>query len=46
MGEIVKDLQADLVAQILMKAIVTLLDFFFFFFNFDNLAVCNAHTIN
>lgn len=32
MGEIVKDLQADLVAQILMKAIVTLLDFFFFFF--------------
>lgn len=44
MGEIVKDLQADLVAQILMKAIVTLLDFFFF--SFDNLAVCNAHTIN
>lgn len=31
MGEIVKDLQADLVSQILMKAIVTLLDFFFFF---------------
>lgn len=45
MGEIVKDLQADLVSQILMKAIVTLLDFFFFF-SFDNLAVRNAHTIN
>lgn len=43
MGEIFKDLQTDLVAQIVMKAIVTLLEFFF---SFDSLTVCNAHAIN